>query len=48
LTEIRLEFPVPLYKPDGDVVDLIYLTLGLGFFALTALLVSAFEHIRRP
>jgi hypothetical protein len=29
-------------------MDLIYLTLGLGFFALTALLVSAFEHIRRP
>ena len=29
-------------------MDLIYLTLGLGFFALTAILVSAFEHIRRP
>jgi|APFre7841882724_1041349.scaffolds.fasta_scaffold35386_3 hypothetical protein len=28
-------------------MDLLYLALGLGFFALTALLVSAFERIRR-
>jgi len=28
-------------------MDLLYLALGLGFFALTALLVLAFESIRR-
>ena len=28
-------------------MDLLYLALGLGVFALTALLVSAFERIRR-
>lgn len=28
-------------------MDLFYLAMGLGFFALTALLVSAFERIRR-
>jgi hypothetical protein len=28
-------------------MDLLYLVLVLGFFALTALLVLAFEHIRR-
>jgi hypothetical protein len=28
-------------------MDLLYLALGLGFFALTAILVSACERIRR-
>jgi hypothetical protein len=30
----------------GDVMDLIYLALGIGFFALTAGLVVAFEKLR--
>lgn len=28
-------------------MDLLYLAIGLGFFALTALLVSLFERLRR-
>lgn len=28
-------------------MDLLYLALGVGFFALTAVLVSVFERLRR-
>jgi hypothetical protein len=28
-------------------MDLLYLALGVGFFALTAVLVSIFERLRR-
>jgi hypothetical protein len=29
-------------------MDLLYLMLGIGFFALTAALVAAFERLERP
>jgi hypothetical protein len=29
-------------------MDLLYLALAVGFFGLTAVLVSVFEKIRRP
>lgn len=29
-------------------MDLIYLALGVGFFVITAVLVSALERLRRP
>lgn len=38
---------VNLIQPMGGVMDLAYVLLAVGFFALTAVLVPAFEKLRR-
>ena len=43
----HLEFSASLFTLQGDVMDLFYLALAGGFFALTAVLVSAFDKLRR-
>jgi hypothetical protein len=36
-----------LFTLEGNAMDLLYIALGVGFFALTAVLVSVFDGLRR-
>jgi hypothetical protein len=43
----RLEFGAQAAQKPGVAMDLIYLALAVGFFAVTAALVPLFEKLRR-